>query len=93
MNLRDMTKDDLLHMIGLESRRSQTEVLLPMVGVFSAGLLLGAGLGLLLAPKSGAEIRGDIASRTEDLRRRLPVGAGEEPRARSATNGSTTRSG
>jgi hypothetical protein len=34
-----------------------------VVEAFAAGLLLGAGVALLLAPKSGAEMRRDIARR------------------------------
>lgn len=33
------------------------------LGAFGAGLALGAGLGLLLAPKSGAELRAALVSR------------------------------
>lgn len=32
-------------------------------GIFGAGLLLGAGLALLFAPKAGSELRQDLASR------------------------------
>jgi gas vesicle protein len=37
-----------------------------IVGLF-AGTLIGAGLGLLLAPKSGAEMRRQLRSRAGDL--------------------------
>ncbi|HSP81534.1 MAG TPA: YtxH domain-containing protein [Myxococcaceae bacterium] len=58
-----MDKDDLLHMIGLERRKEATDWLLPTLGAFSVGMLVGAGIGLLLAPKPGAELRSDLRSR------------------------------
>src|SRR5579863_2122402 len=59
-DLKNIDRDDLLQLIGLETRRETTDWLLPAVGLFGAGLLIGAGLGLLLAPKSGKELRGDL---------------------------------
>ncbi|MPY89538.1 MAG: hypothetical protein GEU99_16625 [Luteitalea sp.] len=37
---------------------------------FFAGLLVGAGLGLLLAPRPGSEVRRGVAASADDLRRR-----------------------
>jgi gas vesicle protein len=54
-------------LIGLETRRDTAETILPVLGAFAAGILVGAGLGLLLAPKRGTELR-------EDLRQRLASG-------------------
>lgn len=39
-----------------------------ITGLFT-GALLGAGLGLLFAPKSGSEIRRDLSERAERLQR------------------------
>ena len=66
-DLKKLEKDDLLHLIGLETRKGPSEWLLPTIGAFSVGLLVGAGLGLLLAPKPGNEL-------LNDLRTRLPRG-------------------
>jgi hypothetical protein len=64
-----LEKDDILKLFGVEERRSTVDHLIPALGLFSVGLLVGAGIGLLLAPKPGRELR-------EDLRSRL--GAGRE---------------
>jgi hypothetical protein len=52
--------DKALAAIGLQPRRSAADYLLPALGLFSVGMLVGAGLGLLLAPKRGRELRGDL---------------------------------
>jgi hypothetical protein len=62
-NLPDMDKDDFLEMVGLESRRSAAEKVLPSLALFSAGVLLGVGLGMMLAPKPGRELRSDLRDR------------------------------
>jgi hypothetical protein len=64
-NLKKMDKDELLNLMGLETRKGPVDWLLPAVGAFSVGLLVGAGLGLLMAPKSGAELRGDLRNRLQ----------------------------
>jgi len=55
-----MTTDDVLARLGLQTRRTTTDFLLPALGVFGAGMMLGAGLGLLFAPRTGSEIRAEI---------------------------------
>jgi gas vesicle protein len=54
-----------LEKIGMESRRSTGEKLAAALALFGAGVLVGVGLGLMLAPKSGTELRGDIRERLE----------------------------
>ncbi len=71
MNLRDFSKDDILNALGLELRKTPGDFVLPALGVFGAGLLVGAGLALLFAPKSGNELRSDIGRRMEDARTRM----------------------
>jgi len=52
--------DSALSALGLERRRGAIDVLLPAIGLFGLGLVVGAGLGLVLAPKRGVELRGDV---------------------------------
>ncbi len=66
LNLKDLQKldkDDLLHLLGLETRRGPSEVLLPALGAFTVGVLVGAGIGLLLAPKPGTQLRDELGRR------------------------------
>lgn len=62
-NLPDLDKDDLLDLVGLESRRTTTDKLVPALALFGAGVLVGVGLGLMLAPKPGRELRGELKAK------------------------------
>jgi hypothetical protein len=61
--LPDVDSDDLLELVGLESRRSSTDKLVPALALFGAGVLVGVGLGLMLAPKPGRELREDLRTK------------------------------
>jgi hypothetical protein len=62
-DLKDMDKDDFLALIGLQTKQSFTREMLGTLGTFGIGLLVGAGVALLLAPKPGRELRGDIRAK------------------------------
>jgi len=64
-DLKKMDKDDLLNLIGLETRKDATDNLLPALGAFTVGVLLGVGVGLMLAPKPGNELRSDLRNRIQ----------------------------
>ena len=72
-DLKDMDKDDFLGLIGLQSKRTFTSELLGTLGTFGIGLLVGAGVALLLAPKPGRDLR-------HDIRAKIRHGKGEESR-------------
>lgn len=59
--------ESALSAIGLQPRRTAADYVLPALGVFGVGLLVGVGLGLLLAPKPGVELRGDIGRRVRRM--------------------------
>ncbi len=53
-------RENLMKMINIESRRSMGERLFSSLGLFIGGALVGAGVALLMAPKSGADLRKDL---------------------------------
>lgn len=68
--------DDLMRI--LHSRRGGgSNELLPSLALFGAGLLVGAGLALLFAPKSGEDLRGEIGERLHEMRDRINGEAAE----------------
>lgn len=65
-DLKNLKLDDVFHAIGVQ-RRSESGNFLPVVGAFAVGTAIGGLLGLLLAPKSGEELRKDIGEKMEDV--------------------------
>jgi hypothetical protein len=78
--LRRLDGDDLLEAVGLQ-RKSALDWVAPAMTALGVGILVGAGLGLLFAPKSGREIR-------EDLRSRLGNSEDDHPSLGGATTNS-----
>jgi hypothetical protein len=88
-DLKDLDKDDLLKFIGLQTRRDAAEWILPTIAVFGVGVLVGAGVGLLLAPKPGRELREDLRKRleggSEQMGQRFSTEAASSDQARAAS--------
>ena len=61
--LQDNDKDDVLEALGLEERSSAWASTLGTIGIFALGCLVGAGIGLAFAPKSGEEFRSELGDR------------------------------
>lgn len=80
----DNSVNSLLDRMGLEQKRSTMEVILPALGIFGAGMAVGAALGVLFAPKRGEEIRSDLTSQIGQLRER-GYESYEQLRARGGT--------
>ena len=76
----DNGMDNVLDRLGYEPKRTGSDVILPALSIFSAGLVVGAGLGLLFAPKRGDELRGDIKHRINDIRPIASLGGSDEDR-------------
>lgn len=67
-DLRGISKVDVLSAIGLATRRSASQRIVGSLSVFGIGLLVGAGAALLLAPKTGMDLREDLTQRFRKLR-------------------------
>jgi hypothetical protein len=87
-----LDSDDLLERVGLE-RRTPAGDIMTGLGLFAVGVLVGAGLGLMFAPKRGDEIRSALndawrhrGRRAQDFQRDLGVEGGVPP-GTSTTSG------
>jgi hypothetical protein len=71
--------NDLLEYIGLQQRRTAMDYILPALGLFAAGIAVGATVGMMVAPKAGTDlregIRENVRQKVSDLRERVQ-GAG-----------------
>ena len=61
------SKEDIASAVGLEARSSSTGDMLTAFTIFGTGMILGAALALLFAPKAGHEIRHDIAEKVGEI--------------------------
>lgn len=62
-DLKHLNKEDILSALGLESKRTTTNVVASSLGVFSIGLIVGAAAALMFAPKSGRAMREEVGTR------------------------------
>lgn len=53
-------RDYLMKLINLEQRRTAGDRVLSGLSLFIGGALVGAGVALLIAPKSGADLRKEL---------------------------------
>jgi gas vesicle protein len=65
-----INREKIIHQLGLDRQVRTMDVVLPALGIFSAGLLVGLGVGLMVAPKSGRELRHDISTNIHDISER-----------------------
>lgn len=75
--------EDLIRV--LQGQNHHNRDLLPSLALFGAGLLVGAGLALLLAPSTGEELRENLSERLGALRESASAENGEERGATSGT--------
>lgn len=57
----------LLDMLGLQMKPTNVRRIGTYAGFIVAGVVVGAGVALLLAPKSGRQLRGDLRSGAKEL--------------------------
>ena len=72
-----MNREDILNSLGLQTMSESRDSILPAMGIFGAGILVGAGLGMLFAPKPGRELREDLRRNAGDLGENIKNRAGE----------------
>ncbi len=72
---RMVDRDSVLRQLGLEQRTPGSDFFTGL-GLFSVGVLVGAGLGLLFAPKRGEDMRAMVSEawRTRDASKLAEVG-------------------
>jgi hypothetical protein len=75
--LRDFSSDDILDALGLARKSTPIDAAIPTALAFVAGLAAGAGVALLLAPKSGREVRQDLSNKASELTNKLTSSASE----------------
>jgi hypothetical protein len=73
--VRGLSSEDVLGSLGMQRKRSTLEMVLPAAGIFAAGILVGSGVALLLAPKSGRELRRDIKGKANEITQRVGASA------------------
>jgi hypothetical protein len=64
------SKEDIAAAVGLQTRSPAGDVLTALE-IFGTGMILGAGLALLFAPKPGDELRRTIADRVAGVGKHL----------------------
>jgi hypothetical protein len=79
--LRSLDSDAALGWIGLARRRSP----LTTFAVFSAGMAVGTGVGMVLAPMSGKELRGMILDRVRGAKAEAPTSMAEVAKTEQET--------
>jgi hypothetical protein len=66
--LRNFDRGDVLERFGLRERTPVSDFFTGF-GLFAVGMAVGAGLGMLFAPRTGVETRGRLS---ETIRKRVP---------------------
>jgi hypothetical protein len=65
--LKNLDKNDILGALGLQTKGNVIDTVIPALGVFGAGLLIGTALGMLVAPKTGKAMRKQIGRRANEV--------------------------
>jgi hypothetical protein len=84
--VKGMDREDVLHRLGL-AEHTPTSDFFTGLGLFAVGVLVGAGLGVMFAPKPGAEMRSQLSGSlrgraremADDLGHRMGAGSEASP--------------
>jgi hypothetical protein len=84
----ELNSDDILSALGLARKRLREDARLLGAGIFLVGTALGAGLALLMDPKSVGQRRRVIMikDRTTDFAERIAAAAGTRAHATNGSN-------
>jgi hypothetical protein len=69
--VRHVDSDDILDRIGLERKSSTMEKVLTTFGIFGAGMVIGAGVGLLVSPVAPEDVRKKIAEGAKSVKNEI----------------------
>ena len=70
-HLRDIDSNDVLAHMGLARRRSTLERVLSVLGIFGAGIVVGAAAGLLASPVAPADVRKKIGQGVRTVKKEI----------------------
>lgn len=73
--LKTLTAEDVLGLVGVARRRADFPGAWSAIGLVAVGAAAGASAALLLAPRSGQELRARLADRLDEARNRIDAGA------------------
>lgn len=62
---RDLDREHMLELVGLERRRTAAEKYFPIFALFGVGILVGVGVGVMVAPRAGRELRSEIKGKLQ----------------------------
>ncbi|HEY8430990.1 MAG TPA: YtxH domain-containing protein, partial [Sandaracinaceae bacterium] len=85
--------DQALESYGYSRRAGGVTGALPVVGAFGAGVAVGTGIGVLVAPRPGRETREMLGAKLRDFPERATREAGENGRSRIITDDPDIRHG
>jgi hypothetical protein len=69
--LRHVDSDEILGRIGLERKSTTLEKVLLTFGIFSAGMVIGAGVGLLVSPVAPEDVRKKIVDGAKTVKNEI----------------------
>ncbi len=69
--VRNITTDDALRYLGLQTRRSAARAVFTSAGFLATGLLVGATLGMAFAPRRGEQIRREMREKAGSMKARM----------------------
>ena len=77
-DIRNLSKDDVLAALGLQTRTSTLGSVFGSIGLIGLGMIIGASAALMMAPKSGRELREDLSTKLNGTTRRVAERVREE---------------